>query len=231
MSNLFFDIETIPSQLPGILDEFAAAVTAPGQYKKADSIAEWLRLNRYDEGEKAWLATSLDGGFGQICVIGCAIGDGPTHAYSVGEDLSAGAERMVLRDFFDVVADCGAGTRYIGHNVIGFDFRFLWQRAMVLGVKPPFFFPREPKPWSEQVFDTMTSWAGSKDRISMDRLCRIFGIPGKGNMDGSKVWQLVQAGKIADVAEYCRGDVERTRALYRRMTFADQTEALHVVAQ
>ena len=54
----------------------------------------------------------------------------------------------------------------------------------------------------------------------MDRLCKILGIPGKGDMDGSRVWPMVQSGKIAAVADYCRGDVDRTRAIHKRMTFA-----------
>jgi hypothetical protein len=37
------------------------------------------------------------------------------------------------------------------------------------------------------------------------------------------VWDFVQAGRLDDVAEYCRGDVERVRLLHRRLTF----EALH----
>lgn len=220
MKELFFDIETIPSQLPGILDEFKAAVTAPAQYKKADSIAEWLRENRDAEAERQWLNTSFDGGLGQVCVIGFALGDDVPSAIAVS-DLGAGAERAALQHFFRVVELAGSGTRFIGHNVIGFDLRFLWQRAMVLGVRPPAILPRDPKPWGELAFDTMTAWSGVKDRISMNRLCRIFGIEGKGDMDGSKVWPMVRDGRIADVSEYCRGDVERTRALYRRMTFTE----------
>lgn len=218
MRNIYFDIETIPDQTPGILDEFKDAVTAPGQYKKADSIAEWLRENGAAEAERQWLKTSFDGGLGQVCVIAFAIDDAEPISYAV-DNLSTAAERKVLLDFFCLVLDAGAGSRFVGHNVIDFDIRFLWQRAMVLDVKPPFHFPRNPKPWSDQVFDTMTAWAGSKDRISMDRLCRIFGIEGKGAIDGSMVWPMVQAGKLAEVAEYCRGDVRRARALYKRLTF------------
>jgi hypothetical protein len=220
VKNLYFDIETIPSQIPGILDEFKAAVTAPAQYKKADSIAEWLRENRDAEAERQWLNTSFDGGLGQVCVIAFALDDSDPISYAV-DDLSIAAERKVLQDFFCAVLDAGTGPRFIGHNVIGFDIRFLWQRAMVLGVRPPFRFPRDPKPWSDQAFDTMTAWSGVKDRISMDRLCRIFGIDGKGDMDGSKVWPMVRDGRIAEVADYCCGDVRRARALFKRMTFAE----------
>ena len=91
---------------------------------------------------------------------------------------------------------------------------------MVQRIKPPIWFPRDPKPWGDSTFDTMTAWAGTKDRISMDRLCRILGIEGKGDISGADVWPLVKAGKVSEVAEYCKGDVERTRAIFRRMTFS-----------
>lgn len=76
----------------------------------------------------------------------------------------------------------------------------------------------------------MTAWAGIGNRISLDKLCRVMGIPTKGSeigdeIDGSKVWDFVQAGRIADVATYCCGDVERVREIHRRMTFAYQQEA------
>lgn len=228
MKNLVFDIETIPSQRPGIREEFAAAVTAPAKYSKPDSIAEWLRENRDAEAEQAYLRTSFDGGLGQVCVIGFAVDDGPVHAYAV-EDLSMAAEREVLEDFFSVLTDAGT-VRLIGHNSNAFDIPFLWKRAMVLGVKPPFTFPRNPKPWSEMTFDTMVEWAGVKERISMEKLCSILSIPGKGGMDGSQVWPMVQAGKIAEVVAYCKGDVERTRVIFKRMTFATPAPALAVGA-
>ena len=220
MKTLFFDIETIPSQLPGIREEFAAAVVAPGQFKKPDSIAEWLAANRDAEAEKAWLNTSFDGGIGQVCVIGFAVDDEPAHAYAV-TDLSNDAERKVIQDFFCALTDAGP-AQFVGHNVIGFDLPFMWKRAMVLGIKPPWTFPRNPKPWSEAVVDTMLLWdATQRAGCSMDRICRLMGIPGKGDMDGSKVWPYVQAGRIADVAEYCKQDVQRTRAMHKRMTFTE----------
>ena len=217
--HVFFDIETIPSQLPGVLDEFKAAVKAPGQYKKPESIAEWLRENRDAEGEAEWLRTSFDGGMGHVCVIGWAVDDGePVSLQSA--DIST--ERTMLAAFFDALRDIGPGQKLVGHNIIGFDIPFLWKRAMVLGVKPSFTFPRNPKPWGESVADTMLMWdATQRAGGSMDRICRLMGIPGKGDMDGSKVWPMVRDGEIDAVADYCRGDVSRTREMFKRMTFAE----------
>lgn len=221
MNKFYFDIETIPSQIDGIRDELAKTIEPPGNISKAETIAAWHAEKKPALIEEAYLKTSFDGGVGQVCVIGFAVGDGPTHLYSVGDDLSHAAERKIMEDFFCAVTDAGP-VQFVGHNVIGFDFPFLWKRAMVLGVKPPWVFPRNPKPWGELVADTMLLWdATQRAGGSMDRVCRLMGIPGKGDMNGSKVWPAIQDGRIAEVAEYCRGDVERTRAMHKRMTFAE----------
>ena len=238
--NVYFDIETVPVQSPELIAELRAdmkaeldaaleGIRAPSNYKDEAKIAEYVntqhaRMTGEHESKvaDAILKTSFDGGLGQICVIGWAINDEPSASYAVS-DLTPASERKLLQDFFSVLTDrreSGDPMCFIGHNVIGFDIRFVWQRAMVLGVCPPFNFPRDPKPWGDATFDTMLAWSGMKQGGSMDRLCRIFGIPGKGDMDGSKVWPMVQAGQLEAVATYCCGDVDRTRALHRRMTFA-----------
>jgi predicted PolB exonuclease-like 3'-5' exonuclease len=216
--NFYFDIETIPCQLPGIREEFDACVQAPGQYKKAESIAEWMKENRAIEGEKAWLATSFDGTVGHTCVIGFAVGDEAPHSYQAA---TLDGETKMLQDFFCAVTDAEPGLTFVGHNIIGFDLPFLWKRAMILGVKPPRCFPRAPKAWSEGVADTMLLWDPTQRAGgSMDRICRFLGIPGKGDMRGSMVWPMYQEGRLTEIALYCKGDVERTRAMYKRMTFA-----------
>lgn len=219
--NVFFDIETIPCQLPGIRDEFATAVTAPAQYKKADSIATWLAENREAEAEAAWLKTSFDGGLGHVVCIGFAVDDGPALSYVLTDYTSREEEACVLGAFFNELAKVGRAV-FIGHNIIGFDLPFLWKRAMVLGIKPPAYLPRNPSKYrSEFVQDTMMLW-DQEQRAggSMDRICRLLGIPGKGDISGADVWSMVRDGRIAEVAEYCRGDVDRTRAMFKRMTFA-----------
>lgn len=223
MNTIYFDIETIPCQLPGVLDEFKAAVTAPAQYKKPESIAEWLKDNRDSEGEAAWLKTSFDGGMGHVVCIGLAVDDGPAVAYRIGADKPGDRdhERNLLEAFFCHLTDTGRSV-LVGHNIIGFDLPFLWKRCMVLGVKPPQWFPRNPSKYSsEMVRDTMNLWdMEQRAGGSMDRICRLLGIPGKGDVSGADVWPMVKAGDIEAVAEYCRGDVERTRAMFKRMTFA-----------
>ena len=65
----------------------------------------------------------------------------------------------------------------------------------------------------------MLMWSSDQHkRGSMDRICRALGIPGKGDFDGSMVattWPVDPEKVIA----YCKDDVERTRQMYKRLTF------------
>jgi hypothetical protein len=223
MTNIYFDIESIPAQASWVREEIAASITAPGQYKKPDSIAEWLKENRDSATEAQWLETSFDGGLGQIVVIGWAIDDEPAQSMRV-KDLSLVAEADLLCDWFAALrsmhATSGMRPVLVGHNHCSFDIPFIWKRAVVHGIKPPLWFPRDPKPWSDTVADTMTLWSGAKGRVSMERLCRILGIEGKGGMSGADVWPMVKEGRIDEVAAYCKADVERTRRIYQRLMFA-----------
>jgi predicted PolB exonuclease-like 3'-5' exonuclease len=50
----------------------------------------------------------------------------------------------------------------------------------------------------------------------LDAIARLCGFPGKLGMDGSEVAAAVAAGKLADVRNYCEGDVLNTYLLYQR---------------
>ena len=212
--NIFLDIETIPSQSPDLLAKFRAEVTAPASYKKPESIAEWLAENADRVAQEQMDKTGLDPAYGHICTIGWAVDDGEVqtmHAETVEN------ERATIAAFFTALpSDTWAKPRFIGHYITGFDLRFILCRAVVLGVKIPPAIPRDPKPWGNDTFDTMTAWAGSRGTIGLDRLCGALGIDGKGDVDGSMVEQMWRESRHAEIAAYCAADVERTRAVYRR---------------
>lgn len=238
MDSLFVDIETIPAQRPDILahieeslrDELAAAlndIKAPANYKDEEKIAAYVFDKRvsikadFDAklADKIH-ATGLDGAFGQVLCIGWAWNDGPIRtAYSTS--LTGAGEHDTILEFF---LDMPAGFRkacIVGHNVAAFDLRFLKQRAMVLGIRPPLSIPFDAKPWDDAIFDTMVQFAGVGKTISLDKLCRAFGMEGKGEISGADVWPMAQAGRFDEIAAYCADDVRKTREIWRRMTFAD----------
>lgn len=99
-----------------------------------------------------------------------------------------------------------------------FDIRYIWQRAVILGVTPPSWWPIDARPWDQdRVQDTMLMWAGVGNRIGLDRLCRALGLAGKSGVDGSMVWDLVRNSRIDDVVDYCDDDVRRLRSVHRRI--------------
>ena len=215
MNNVYLDIETIPNQSAEYRKQVRANISAPAQYKKPESIAKWIADNGDDATDEIIAKTSFDPALGHVCTIGFAIGDGDVAIQHIGSDLDA--EKMILADFFAALPKQGL-NRIIGHYVSGFDIRFILCRAIVLGVKLPnsVAFPRNPKPWGDEVFDTMTAWAGNRDRISLDNLCAALGIEGKGGFDGSMVAKAWADGKHETIAQYCADDVERVRSIHKR---------------
>lgn len=239
---IVFDIETIPAQSPQAIEYFRGEqrealldellkIKVPSNYKDEAKILKFLACEKekltakYEaKAEEAYLRTSFDGGLGQVCAIGWSIDSNDPQAVHV-EGLTRDYETKLLEDFFCALTDAYHPMNrpyFIGHNSNSFDIPFLWKRAIVLGVKPPIWFPRDPKPWGDTTYDTLIAWngPGSYKGGSMERLCHILGIPGKVNMDGSMVWPMVREGRIEEVAEYCKRDVWRTRELYQRMTFS-----------
>lgn len=223
MNYLYFDIETIPAQSPEVHSIIAETVRPPAQMKKAETIAVWEANDKPQAVQGAIARSSLDGAYGHICCIGFALGDMQPDSASL-RSYSPEGEATILRDFFASVDDLGRNNHYpvcvVGHNVIGFDIRFVWQRAIILGVRVPGWFPSDPKLWGNDAFDTMIAFAGQRNTISMDRLSKVLGIDGKGDIDGSMVGQLWAEGRHDEIAQYCRDDVARTREIHRRMLVA-----------
>jgi predicted PolB exonuclease-like 3'-5' exonuclease len=221
MHTLYLDIETIPTQRPDVRVLLAAGIKPPGNISKAESIAAWEAEKRPLAVEETVASTALEGAFGQIICICWAFNAGPVQT-AIAPDTSLAQEAQVLHTFFNAMPRTPARLKVVGHNVAAFDLRFIRQRAMIHGIKaPPYVLPFDAKPWDDCIFDTMVQWAGVGKTISMDKLCLAFGLAGKGEMDGSKVWPAIKAGEFAKVAAYCRDDVERTRLIHQRMTFAE----------
>jgi predicted PolB exonuclease-like 3'-5' exonuclease len=109
----------------------------------------------------------------------------------------------------------------VGHNILDFDLRFIYQRSIIKQIKPsreiPFArFRNAP------IFDTMQEWSKwGREHISLDLLSRALGIPSpKEGLDGSKVYPYYCAGRLPEICDYCKRDVETVRQVYRRLTFA-----------
>ena len=139
----------------------------------------------------------------------------------VGCEVQAlqGAETEIINAFWKLAADCNL---FVGHNILDFDLRFIYQRSIIHQIKPsrdlPFArFRNAP------IYDTMQEWSKwGREHASLDTLSKALSIPSpKESLDGSKVYPYYRAGKLAEIIEYCKRDVDSTRQVYRRLTFTN----------
>ena len=76
---------------------------------------------------------------------------------------------------------------------------------------------------SSPIYDTMKEWAkwDTMNKVGLEHIALALGIPTpKEGIDGSQVFDFYKAGRIDEICEYCKRDVETTRAIYKRMTFS-----------
>lgn len=214
-----FDIETIPTQREDLKAEIEKSVSPPGNIKKQETIDAWMNGEGKYEGEREkaidekYRKTALDGSYGEIVSIAHAFSDGEISTITRPID---GSEADLLGQFWDAIGD--GNIRWCGHNITGFDLRFLFQRSVIQQVKIADGFPHDAKPWDKRVYDTAYMWGGT-NYVSMQKLCTVLGIPGKGDIDGSMVWDEMLAGHLEKIAEYNAADVERTREMFKRIMF------------
>ncbi|MGB7949707.1 MAG: ribonuclease H-like domain-containing protein [Candidatus Binatia bacterium] len=129
-----------------------------------------------------------------------------------------GEERDIIQGFWQLATETDL---FVGHNLLDFDLRFIYQRSIIHRIKPsreiPFARFR-----SAPVYDTMHEWSKwGREHVSLDTLARALGIPSpKETLDGSKVYPYFQAGRLREICDYCSRDVETVRQVYRRLTFA-----------
>ena len=220
---IFLDLETIGATSKPICDYIASTIKPPATIKLPASIEKWHKESKAEAIAEAIDKTGLDGAFGQVVCIGCDLHDSgqPEAVYGLDEPDLLTRFNAVLDT---IPRNMHNATTVVGHNIIGFDLRFLLQRYIVNGIRPHAIInaAAKAKPWDANVYDTMTQFAGFGNRISLDKLCMALGIPTpKSDMDGSMVGKAVAEGRLLEVVEYCKRDVAATRIAYRRMTFVD----------
>lgn len=233
MNELYLDIETIPAQNPEVITELSALVQPPGSIKKPETVAAWHNGEPPYEGVKAGLLaklhheTGFDGRLGHVCNIAFAVGESQIVGLSLGPDASPSSERDLLEEFFDGMdalahdKDRMRTPLVVGFNIRAFDLRFLLHRCAVLDVRPTLPLSRLLNgKHGYDYYDLMLEWAGFRGFVSQDKVARALGLGGKGDMDGSQVYQAWLDGHHDAINEYNMDDVRQARAIYHRLVKA-----------
>lgn len=130
-------------------------------------------------------------------------------------------ERRALYDFLELMKDFDCDfDEIVGHNILSFDLPFIFQRCLVQGMKVrPFVNLGDYT--VRGVYDTMQHWwlGDRRSRVSLDDIAWALGIESSktAEAEGSKVFDLYQAGKLDVIREYNLNDVRVTRQIYERM--------------
>jgi len=206
LGEIFLDVETVPAQRGDVLAWLAARALARGTSP--------------EDTDREYRATSLSPVLGELAVVSYALDEGEPFTF-VRDFNSPTGERDLVRRVAEDLRDLDEERRIrriIAHNA-AFDRTVLRTRAMVHGVALPYgVHAINLKPWDSPWWCTMDALRVDRGGPSLDAACVAFGVPLlKGDIDGSKVWDAIVAGRLDEVAAYCADDVRRVRAVYRKI--------------
>ncbi len=217
---LVFDIETIPD-VAGLrrLNDLPAGLSD-------DEVAELAFQQRRARTGNDFLQLHLQRVVTISCVLRTSEG---LKVWSLSEpDLNEGA---IIQRFFDGIEKFT--PQLVSWNGSGFDLPVLHYRGMLHGVAAPRYWDlgegdyadsRDFK-WNNYIsryhlrhLDLMDLLAlyNARANAPLDDLAKLFGFPGKLGMDGGKVWEAWQAGRAAEIRDYCETDVINTYLVYNR---------------
>ena len=199
---IVIDIETVPR--PGIMDTWYPQWASEKYLGK--------------EGQDLENMAALHGEFGMITAIAYAnaLTDEEPKVFTAG---SLEEEAEMLEEVYPTLNNMG--LTLMGHNIKGFDIPFLAKRYIAQCNRlPGSLNVGGLKPWEVPHKDTMELMRfGGGPSMSLRSACLLFSIKDpKEATCGSDVAELFRQGKIAEIGQYCAGDVVAERALIRRLS-------------
>lgn len=233
----FIDVETIPAQdrepfLRAAAEKFSAPSTLTKE-KAADElglletknlskdkvIELWTERFRDSKslqaGDTAWRNTALDATYGRLVSIAFKIDENETRGICNPVD-----ERKLLIEAFVEIEKLLEDRKpyWIGHNVT-FDLKFLFRRAVILEVMPPFELPFKGR-HGHDYFCTMQAWCDYREMISQAKLLEALNIePDFDPIDGSQVCDAWLQGRTTDILNHNMSDVNNCAKAFRRLQF------------
>ena len=215
-STLVFDIETIPD-ISGLrtlheLDE-----------RVSDSeVADMAYQLRRQKTGSDFLPHHLQ----RVVAISCVLREGNNFkVWSLGDMKED--EGSIIQRFFEGVDKYT--PQLVSWNGSGFDLPVLHYRSLIHGIQCARYWDQgeEDKEfrWNNYIsryhsrhldlMDLLAMYSG-RANAPLDELAKLVGFPGKLGMDGSKVWDAYQQGRLAEIRNYCETDVANTYLVFAR---------------
>jgi len=133
------------------------------------------------------------------------------------------SETELLEGFFGLVDK--RAPQLVSFNGRGFDVPVLKYRAMVHSISCPRWFNEGDK-WTSydaryaqeyhvDLLEVLSDY-GASARCSLDEVAAAFNVPGKLETAGNEVREMFEAGRIAEIRDYCETDVCSTLLMFLR---------------
>jgi predicted PolB exonuclease-like 3'-5' exonuclease len=132
------------------------------------------------------------------------------------------SEEKLVREFWSRVERFkGSLVTFNGRH---FDLPVLELAALRYGIAAPNYFAEPNSPhyrYSDarhlDLYDFLTNRGAVRLRGGLDLLLKMIGMPGKGAIEGARVQELYEAGRMDEIHRYCRSDVIQTYFLLLRV--------------
>lgn len=217
---LAFDIETIPD-----IEGLRKLHGLDGSVSVSNVAQMAFQLRRQATGSD-FLPLHLH----RVIVISCALRERDSFkVWSLGD--AGDDEGRLIQRFFDGIEKYT--PQLVSWNGGGFDLPVMHYRGLIHGVNAARYWEmgegdykdsRDFK-WNNYIgryhsrhLDLMDLLALYQPRANapLDHLAQVMGLPGKLGMDGSAVWDAYQAGRLAEIRNYCEADVANTYLVFLR---------------
>jgi 3'-5' exonuclease len=213
---LAFDIETVPD-IAGLRLLHGIEAQVPDR-----DVAEFAFRERRARAGNDFLPLHQH----RVVAIACALRDEDSFrcwALGSAEEDEAG----LIRRFFDGIEKYT--PQLVSWNGGGFDLPVLQYRSLIHGVAAHRYWEQgdEDRDFRYNnyiarfhmrhvdLMDVLSLYQ-NRGQAPLDEIARLLGFPGKLGLDGSKVWDAYQAGKIESIRDYCATDAANTYLVFLR---------------
>lgn len=213
---LVFDIETIPD-----IKGLRALHELDERVSEAEVAEMAFQLRRQKTGSD-FLPHHLQ----RVVAISCVLREGDNFkVWTLGSPDEE--EGSIIQRFFDGIDKYT--PQIVSWNGSGFDLPVLHYRGLIHGVQCPRYWDQgeddKDFKWNNYIsryhsrhldlMDLLAMYTG-RANAPLDELAKLIGFPGKLGMDGSKVWEAFQQGRIEEIRDYCETDVVNTWLVFLR---------------
>jgi len=213
MAKYIIDIETAGTNRSDVIEYLTSKIAPPKNYKTEEAVRKWWATAGAEKIAEVKNATALSGTWGRIVGVGISQidndKDNDKNVIIVDSD-----ELVALNTINDEIT---SGDWLIGHNIAGFDIQYIYQRAIINGMRELAVKMRHIL-HAKFYVDTMYEWTLDwRKRVSLKEIAFALGAEVDFEDDGANVPMWFEEGNLHAIERHLENDIALTRFVYERM--------------